>query len=344
VGLDITGNYRYPAPSIAWLHKHTEEIIEPDRPIIDAHHHIWEQDGNAYLLDDLVADVVSGHNVKATVFVEARYGYRASGPQELRCLGETEKIRALVEEARKQRVSVDVCAAIVAHADLRLGRHVTSVIEGHLASAPDRLRGVRQSVARDPEFPNGIVLRPAPAGLLADLSYREGLRTLAEYDLSYDAMLYHRQIPELTATARALPQLPIILDHFGCIIGVGPYKGREGEIFQRWRSDLEDLAQCPNVSIKLGGLGMIICGAEHHLRETPPSSSELAQAWRPHVETCIELFGTRRCLFESNFPVDKAMFSYHVLWNAYKRIVAGASESEKSDLFHDTAAQVYRIG
>jgi L-fuconolactonase len=343
LGLDITGHYRYPAPRAAWLAQHIEEIIEPELPIVDPHHHIWEQVGNLYLLDDFAADLATGHNIEATVFVQAHYGYRASGPEELRCVGETEKIAALVRDARARGMGTGICAAIVGFADLTLADRVAPVIEEHLAVEPDRFRGIRHSVSRDPNFPNGIVLRPAPAGILANAGYRAGLAKVAEYGLSYDAMLYHRQITELTAMARALPQLPIVLDHFGCIIGVGPYQGYERENFAVWRGDMAELAKSPNVSVKLGGMGMLICGATWHERPRPPGSAQLADAWRPYVETCIELFSVERCMFESNFPVDKAMFSYQVLWNAYKRITAGATANEKAALFHDTAARVYRI-
>ena len=341
--LDITGRYRYPAPRNTWLQQYTEDIIEPTLPIIDPHHHIWEEQGNTYLLPELTADLHTGHNIVATVFVQAGYGYRQSGEDILKCVGETEKIVQLAAAAHEQGMATDVCTGIVGFADLTLGARVSDVLEAHLQAAPGRFKSIRHSVSRDPNFPDGIVLRPAPAGLLADTQYRAGLAKVAEYDLGYDAMLYHRQIPELTALARALPHLPIVLNHFGCIIGVGPYLGREKENFESWRRDLRELAQCNNVVIKLGGMGMIICGACYHERPSPPASADLAADWRPYVETCIELFGVERCMFESNFPVDKAMFSYPVLWNAYKRLTAGASVGEKAALFHDTAARFYRI-
>lgn len=180
--------------------------------------------------------------------------------------------------------------------------------------------------------------------MLADARYRAGLAVLSGRGLSYDAMLYHQQIPELTAAARALPGLPIVLDHLGCMIGVGPYRSKERETFAEWRSDIADLASCLNVSVKLGGLGMVICGPTWHENDTPPTSAELAQAWRPQIEACIELFGPTRCMFESNFPVDKGMFSYAVMWNAFKRLTAGASEDEKDALFRGTASRFYRLG
>ena len=343
MALDVTGAWRYPHPNAAWLARHVEEILEPALPIVDAHHHIWDQPGNVYGIDDLNEDAASGHRIVATVFVQAHHGYRSTGPEALRCVGETERIEAIANAAQRDGGPFRPCAGIVGFADLTLGRRVADVLDAHRIASPTRFCGVRHSVARDPHFPNGIVLRPAPPHLLADREFRAGLATLAEYGLSFDAMLYHRQIGELADVAKALPHLSIVLDHFGCLIGVGPYVGREQETFAAWRDDIRRLAKSPNVSVKLGGMGMIICGARFHERALPPASAELAQAWRPSVETCIEAFGPERCLFESNFPVDKAMFSYAVLWNAFKRIAAGASASEKALLFHANAARIYKL-
>ena len=345
MALDVTGALCYPNPDAAWLARHVEDILEPDIPIVDAHHHIWDQPGNIYGIDELRADVLSGHRVVATVFVQAHHAYRSTGPEALRCVGETERIEQLANDAQasKDAATFTPCAAIVGFADLMLGKEVAQVLEAHRAASPRRFRGVRHSVARDPHFPEGIVLRPAPPRLLAEPRFRAGLATLAEHGLSFDAMLYHSQINELAAAARAVPELPIVLDHFGCIIGVGPYVGHERETFSTWRKDIQELALSPNVSIKLGGMGMIICGARFHEIALPPSSKALADAWRPHVETCIEAFGVNRCMFESNFPVDKAMFSYPVLWNAFKRLTAGASAREKAMLLGANAARFYKI-
>jgi predicted TIM-barrel fold metal-dependent hydrolase len=343
MSLDVTGSYRYPNPNLLWLDQRSEQILDPELPIIDPHHHIWEQEGNRYHLDDLMSDLNSGHNILATVFVQAHYGHWDSGPPELRCVGETEQIEILIAEAKRRNIPTHVCAAIVGFADLMLGENVAPVLEAHLSMSPERFRGVRHSVSRDPNFPNGIVLRPAPAGMLGDSNFRAGLKTLTKHGLTFDAMLYHRQIPELTAMAQALPDLRIVLDHFGCIIGVGPYRGREQENFALWRDDIRELSKCPNVSIKLGGLGMVICGPTYHERPEPPSSEKLAEDWRPYVETTIESFGVQRCMFESNFPVDKAMFSYSILWNAFKRLASGSTSDEKAYLFHRAAADFYGL-
>ena len=350
MGLDVTGRYRYPQPDPAWLAGASEEVLAPELPIIDPHHHLWEEGGHPYLLDHLLADTASGHAIKATVFVQAHYGYRVDGPSHLAPVGETERVMA-IRAANQGNTDVtaprpgdtDIAAAIVAYADLALGDAVAEVIDAHRAVADAHLRGIRHSVSRDENFPDGVVLRPAPAHLLAEPAFRAGLARIARAGLSYDAMLYHQQIPELTAMARALPDLPIVLDHIGCILGVGPYEGREAETRRAWAADMAQLAQCPNVSVKIGGFGMIITGARWHERPLPPSSAELAEAWRPYVETCIDLFGPARCMFESNFPVDKAMTSYRTLWNAFKRLAEPYGAGEKAALFHDTAARFYRI-
>lgn len=343
MALDVTGKFRYPPPRPKWLQQHTEDIIEPELAIIDAHHHLWEENDHPYLLPALQQDLASGHNIVATVFVEAKYSYRPGGQEALRCTGETEKVTCLAEQARDSGMDTAICAAIIGFSDLTMGEKVADVIEAHLELTRGRLRGLRHSVARDPLFPEGIVLRPAAEGLLSDRHYLAGLNKLAEYGLSYDAMLYDCQIPELTTAIRALPNLPVVLDHYGCIIGVGPYRGKEKETFELWRRNMKELANCDNVVVKLGGMGMIVCGPIWHERRSPPTSTELATAWRPYVETCIELFGTHRCMFESNFPVDKAMYSYPILWNAFKRLTADYSPTEKQELFHDTATRVYRI-
>ena len=232
---------------------------------------------------------------------------------------------------------------VVAYADLTLGDRLDAVLDAHETAANGRLRGIRHSVSRDGNYSDGIGIRPAPDGLLAHPQYRTGLARLVARGLSYDAMLYHSQLAELTAMARTMSDLTIVLDHIGCILGIGPYRGHDAETFQHWRSAMADLARCPNVIVKIGGFGMIICGASWHDRLTPPASVELARAWRPYADTCIELFGAERCMFESNFPVDKAMYSYRTLWNAFKLLTAEAIADEQTALFSGTAAKAYRI-
>ncbi len=343
MGLEVTGRYRYPVPNPKWLALQTESVLDPNLPIVDAHHHLWVEGGVPYLIDELAADVGDGHNVMATIFVQAHYGYRDAGPDHLRPVGETEHVAALAAASRRRGIATDIAAGIVAFADLTAGDRLDEVLDAHAIAGRGAFRGVRHSVSRDRHFPDGVVIKAAPAGLLADPAYRAGLRRLAKRGLTYDAMLYHAQIPELTAMARAIPDLPIVLDHIGCILGVGPYEGRETESFAKWREAMTDLARCANVSVKFGGLGMIVCGATWHERSLPPTSIELADAWRPYFATCVELFGADRCMFESNFPVDKAMYSYRTLWNAFKRLAADASATERTALFSGTAARFYRV-
>ena len=343
MGLDVTGKYRYPSPDAEWLGPESEPVIEPDLPIVDAHHHLWIENGVPYLGRELMQDMASGHRIQDTVFVQAHYGYREDLPAELAPVGETEKVRKIADSCRSAGCKTRVAEAIVAFADLTLGADVDRVLEAHDEASGGHLRGIRHGVARDPHFPDGIVLRPAPAGLLGNARYRDGLRALTDHGLSYDAMLYHCQIPELTDLAREMPDLPIILDHMGTKLGVGPYENIPGETFDDWRKSMALLAQCENVLVKIGGMGMIICGARWHEAARPPSSVELAQAWKPQIETCIELFGAERCMFESNFPVDKAMYSYRTVWNAFKRLTADASPDERSALFAGTASTAYRL-
>jgi L-fuconolactonase len=343
VGLDVAGRFRYPAPKRQWLDSYAEEILEPDLPIVDAHHHLWMEPANHYLLDDLLADLGTGHRIVATVFAQCHFGYRDSGSVHLRAVGETERIEAIRREAWLRRPHSRPCAGIIGFADLLDADTLDEVLDAHLAAAPAHFRGVRQSVARDRHFPEGIVLRPAPAGMLSDRGFRRSIGKLERRNLTFDAMLYHEQIPELTSLAREIDEATIVLDHIGCPLGVGPYRGRERETFAAWRRDMRELAACPNVHVKIGGRGMIITGAEHHLKDLPPTSADLAAAWRPYFDVCVKAFGAARCMFESNFPVDKAMYSYAVLWNAFKKLAADASPAEKTALFGGTAARVYRL-
>ncbi len=343
MGLDITGRYRYPPPDPAWLARRVEPVLDPALPIIDAHHHLWVEGSAPYLLDEFAADVSDGHGIETTIFVQAHFGYRKGGPDYLAPVGETERVVAIAAAARARGLATRVAGGIVAYADLTIGDRLDEVLDAHAAVAGPAFVGVRHSVSRDPEFPDGIVIRPAPADLLADPAYRAGLARLAARDLVYDAMLYHRQLPELAAAARAVPELRIVLDHIGCIVGVGPYEGRDADNFRVWRAGLAQVAECSNVVVKFGGLGMIVCGARWHEAPDPPASVTLAAAWQPYFDACLDLFGPERVMFESNFPVDKAMVSYRTLWNAFKRLTSGCSADERAALFAGTAADTYGI-
>jgi predicted TIM-barrel fold metal-dependent hydrolase len=333
----------HPVPNPAWLGKLTEAILEPDLPIVDPHHHLWDHGGNTYFLDQLLADTGSGHRIAATVFLQCFWAYRTTGPQALWPVGETEFVASVAAEAQRRGVPTNVCAGIVGYADLTLGDAVDAVLEAHVAAGAGRFRGIRYITARHPRFLASMSTPPS-FGVMASPAFRTGFARLGNHGLSYDAWMYHTQIDQLTDLARTFPETPIVLNHVGGPLGVGPYRGRREEVFADWHRALKELATCPNVHMKLGGLAMVVNGFDFHENVLPPSSGELADAWRPYMLACIEAFGVDRCMFESNFPVDKGMCSYPVLWNAFKRIAAGASATEKAALFHDTASRFYRLG
>ena len=324
-----------------WLDLTREEILEPALPILDPHHHLWDRPGERYLLDDLLRDAGSGHDVRATVFVQCGAQYRAEGPEELRPLGET----AFVADAAARAAAgpTRACAAIVGMVDLTLGDRVAPLLDAHLAAAGGRLRGVRNRTAWHPSSLVRSNLVSPPPGPLEDPRFSRGARRLAEHGFALDVWAYHTQLPLVVALARAVPELTVVLDHLGGPLGVGPFRDRRAEVFAAWRGHLLALAACPNVVVKLGGLAMEVGGFDFHLRPRPPGSAELAAAWRPYVAAAIELFSPTRCMFESNFPVDKGMCGYAVLWNAFKRLAAGASAGDKAALFGGTAARVYRL-
>jgi predicted TIM-barrel fold metal-dependent hydrolase len=328
----------------AWLAQTPEEVLEPGLPICDPHHHLWDFEAHRYLLPDLLADLTSGHNVRSSVFIECTAMYRAAGPEELKPLGETEFVNgAAAMSASGNYGPVSACAGIVGFADLSLGARVKGILEQHVALAGGRFKGVRHISAFDP---SGAIRRShtrPPPGLLGDARFREGFAQLRPLGLRFDAWLYHPQLPELTALAQAFPDQPIVLDHVGGPLGIGPYQGQRDAVFPGWQQSIRALARCPNVYMKLGGLGMKVIGYDFHKRPKPPGSMELADLWRPYLETCIEAFTPRRCMFESNFPVDKVSGSYRVYWNAFKRLAAGATASDKALLFHDTAARFYGL-
>jgi predicted TIM-barrel fold metal-dependent hydrolase len=334
-----------PAPSPVhqeWLDRWQEEIIEPDLPIVDPHHHLWDRPGWRYLLDELLADLNSGHTVVATVFLQCRAMHRADGPEAFRPVGETEFVNGVAAMSASGGYGpTRVCAGIVGHVDLRLGAEAGAVLEAHMRAGGGRFRGIRHTNAWEASVPRPTNA-PVP-GLLADPGFRAGFGQLAPLGLSFDAWMYHPQIPELTALARAFPDTMIVLNHVGGPLGIGDYAGRRDDMLAQWSANIRELATCPNVYVKLGGLGMPLTGLAFHEQPEPPSSERLAEASRPYFETCIAAFGPDRCMFESNFPVDKESFSYAVYWNACKRLTHGASAAEKAALFRDSAARFYRL-
>ena len=321
--------------------ENVETALEPDLPICDAHHHLWERPPQRYLLDDFVLDLNAGHNIVSTVAVECGYGYRTDGPEDLRPIGETAFLeRAAVHAAEDKKLSTRIAAAIVGFADLSLGDNVARVLEAHAAASPSRFRGIRHSTTWDA---SGALRNEAPAGLLRDDDFRKGFGHLARLGLSFDAWVYHPQLEEVAALARAFPSATIVLNHIGAPLGVGPYVRKRDEVFQSWRRGIAAVGACPNVTVKLGGAGSARSGYDWHRRSIQPSSDELASVLKPYFEWCIEKFGASRCMFESNFPVEKAANSYMVVWNAFKKMTQKYSAAERAALFHDTACRVYRI-
>jgi predicted TIM-barrel fold metal-dependent hydrolase len=327
-----------------WLQLHQEEAIEPALAIVDPHHHLYQRPNAAYLLDALLRDLDCGHDVVGTVFVDSHAMYRRDGPGEMRCVGETEFANGVAAMSASGLYGrARVCAGIVSSARLEAGASIRAVLEAHLQAGNGRFRGVRRNSAWDPD---PEIHAPTPGrvpGMLLDARFREGFAQLAPLGLSFDAFVFHTQLAELTELARAFPDTAIALDHCGTPLGIGRFAGRRAEVFEEWRREMAALARCTNVSVKLGGLGMRMLGFGFHAQPRPPSSEPLAREWRPYLETCIELFGPGRCMFESNFPVDRDSCSYGVLWNAFKRIASPLSPAERALLFSGTAARFYRL-
>jgi L-fuconolactonase len=324
----------------AWLALGAESALDPDLPICDPHHHLWIYPDSRYLVEDFIADAHGGHRIASTVHVECAMFYRDEGPPELRPVGETERVHQLT--APTQATDTRVAAGIVGLADLRLGAAVTPVLDAHRAASP-RFRGVRFGTAWDGSgqlHPSHT--RPS-ARLMHEPAFRTGLARVAEAGLVFDAWMYFAQLPELADMARDLPALRIVLDHCGGPIGIGPYAGKREEVFRTWREHMRALAARPNVMVKLGGLTMSMAGYGWHKLASPPSSAVLADAMRPWLLACIELFGVERCMFESNFPMDRVSCSYTVLWNAFKRVTGDFSAAERGALFHDNAVRTYAL-
>ena len=336
---------RITAPNEAWLAKQPPEpILEPELPIIDTHHHLWDRSDHRYLLDELLADLGTGHTVVATVFVECHAMYRHHGPDAMRSLGETEFVAGIGAMSDSGLYGATrVAAGIVGFADLTLGDRVEPVLEAHVRASGGRFRGVRHSAAWDADAIIGNSRTATGPHLMARADFRAGLARLTALGLSLDAWQFHPQLPDIIDLARAYPNANIIVGHCGGPLGYGAYAGKKDEVFSGWKTNITELARCENVVMKLGGMMMRLAAYDYGTRPTPPSSTELADYWRPYLETCIEKFGPRRCMFESNFPVEKMGIGWAALWNAFKRVAAGASADEKRAMFSDTARRVYRL-
>ncbi|HEY2035157.1 MAG TPA: amidohydrolase family protein [Rhizomicrobium sp.] len=343
----------------------SEAILEPELPIVDPHHHLWDRPADIlknlppldhgfmdiirevprYLLDELLADLKSGHNIRGTIYMECGAMYRADGPEQLRCVGETEFVNGVAAmTASGLYGDMRACAGIVGHVDLREGAGVEDALRSHIAAGHGRFRGIRHSASYD-EDPD--VLGPlhgrTTAGMYLDKKFREGFAVLGKLGLSFDAWLLEPQLPDLIDLARAFPDTTIVLDHVGTPLGIARYKGKREERFDEWRKNIRELAKCENVYVKLGGLPMPFAGWRKSWHDPQPSSEQLAKEWKPYIEACIEAFGVNRGMFESNFPVDRFGSTYVTLWNAFKRIAKDYSADEKTALFSGTASKVYRV-
>jgi predicted TIM-barrel fold metal-dependent hydrolase len=328
----------------AWLDRVREEIIDPERPIVDPHHHLWRHRGlPPYLLADLWSDTGSGHNVEKTVFLECGAEYLTEGPDHLRPLGEVKFVTALAEESAKGAPGQAEIAALVSHIDLTLADRVPDTVALHEEASRGLFRGIRHAGARDENVDVLMIPGRAPEGLYESTPFRQGMAALGRLGHTYDTWHYHHQNQDFAALARAVPDTIMVLDHFGTPLGVGPYADKREEIFAQWKKDVAEIAQCENVVAKLGGLAMPDNGFGWMGRELPPTSDEFVEAQSRYYLHMIDCFTPERCMFESNFPVDRLSISYPVLWNGLKKIVRAFSEDEKNAMFHGTATRVYRL-
>jgi predicted TIM-barrel fold metal-dependent hydrolase len=325
-----------------WLSLRPETAIDPDLPIIDPHHHFWVKDTAQYIAPEFIADI-GDNNVLATVFIECREHYRPDGDPDFRPVGETEFVLSTAGKRTTSHGPIEICAGIVGYVDLRIGERAKAVLEAQIEAGKGRFRGIRNISAWHPDPAARGSLANPPPDLLRQPEFRRGFAQLAPLGLSFDAYMYHTQLSDLLDLARVFPSTPIVVDHSGGPLGIGPYRDRRKEVFAAWRASMAEVAESQNVFVKIGGLGLRAFGLNVHEEPLPPTSETLATLWRDTIEACIELFGTKRCMFESNFPVDKGSCSYTAMWNAYKRVTAGYSPTERADLFRDTAARFYKL-
>jgi L-fuconolactonase len=331
-----------------WLALVQEDTIDPDLPICDTHHHLWDfREGRVdrrYLMEELQLDLQTGHNIVSTVFVDCHAMYRASGPEEMRPVGEVEFVNGVAAMAESGMYGkTKVAAGIISHANLTLGSQAKGVLEALITAAPDRFRGIRHNGAWDADPGVGNARNVTNPDLYLETKFREGFAELGPLGLVFEGVCRHPQLPNFVDLARAFPGTTMVLNHLGGVAGVGVYAGKREEIFVEWKKSIADLAACPNIIMKLGGINMEYAGFGWHENPVPPTSQELCDATKRYYETAIEHFGPDRCMFESNFPVDKVSCSYHVLWNALKRIAKDYSADERAMLFHDTATRVYSL-
>ena len=327
----------------AWLELTQEDVLDPDLPICDPHHHLWDKPGDRYMMDEISRDVESGHNIVQTVFVEVDAMYRSSGPEEMRPIGESEWVRGIGAQSDSGLYGrTKVATGIVGYANLNLGARVEPVLEAMESVSSGRFRSVRHTCSWD-EYEPLRSHRSGWPGMMAETKFREGLSKLIDRGHSFDAVVYHPQLSELTELVDAFPNGVFVLNHIGRPLGVGPYLGHRDKVYEVWKKDMAKLAERSNVLGIGGGLGNRVSGFGWDTQPEPPNSQELVEKTSPYYLYTIEVFGPERCMFESNFPVDKNSYSYKTIWNSFKRMTQGFSSTEKTWLFHDTAAKAYRL-
>jgi len=330
-----------------WLAQVKEEIIDPELKIIDPHHHLWNGDNQLagsfpYLIENLNEDTFSGHNIVGTIFMECAQGYYLDGEEKYKPVGETEFVINLIKDSEKLSKSTNIMG-IIGFADLMLGHEVKDVLNTHLSKGEGLFRGIRHAAGWDKNNEIHNSHSNPIENIYHNKSFMKGAEELINLKLTFDAWHYHHQINDLSIFAKKYPELTIIHDHFGGPLGVGPYEGKKEGIFKKWKDDISLLSESKNVYAKLGGLAMPVNGWNFHKQNKPASSDQIVDMHHEYYLHTINCFGVERCMFESNFPVDRRSVSYHVIWNAFKKMVLGYSDEDKNKLFFKNAKDVYGV-
>ena len=330
-----------------WLAQVQEEIIDPQLPIIDPHHHLWNGDNQLagsfpYLIENLNEDTFSGHNIVGTIFMECAQGYYSDGEEKYKPVGETEFVVNLMKASKKLPKTTNIIG-IIGYADLMLGGEVKDVLDKHLLKGEGFFKGIRHAAGWDKNAEIHNSHSNPIENIYFNKSFREGAEELIKLNLTFDAWHYHHQIKDLSNFAIKYPELTIIHDHFGGPLGVGPYEGKRVEIFKKWKDDISLLSESKNVYAKLGGLAMPVNGWNFHKQNKPASSDQILDMHHEYYLHTINCFGVERCMFESNFPVDRRSVSYHILWNAFKKMVLDYSDEDKNKLFFQNAKDIYGV-
>ena len=330
-----------------WLAQVKEEIIDPQLPIIDPHHHLWNGDNQLagsfpYLIENLNEDTFSGHNIVGTIFMECAQGYYLNGEEKYKPVGETEFVINLIKDSKKLPESTNIMG-IIGYANLMLGTDVKDVLDEHLSKGEGLFKGIRHAAGWDKNNEIHNSHSNPIENIYYDKNFIKGAEELINLNLTFDAWHYHHQITDLSIFAERYPELIIIHDHFGGPLGVGPYEGKREEIFKKWKDDISLLSESKNVYAKLGGLAMPVNGWNFHKQDKPASSDQIVDLHQQYYLHTINCFGADRCMFESNFPVDRRSVTYHILWNAFKKMVSDYSDEDKNKLFFKNAKDVYGV-